>query len=370
MKKDFFSNKRRLAFGAVVGTSVLAFTTSVANAATSIPVESFSGNVAVSANGIAGGSPSSACLTAGGDMSASPIPGCGRPKVDELGSGVLRLTSAFGDQTGYLLYNSPIPAAAGLDALFYASQWGGDGADGISFFFTDGSKQLTAPGGNGGSLGYAVKYQGSSDEQQGVAHALLGVGFDVYGNFPSSDGDGIGCTNSGLGMMPNGIGIRGPGNGATGYCWIDGVDLTPLSIDLHGDTRESGAHLFRIRVDSTDVADRKVTIYVDGTEVLSAPLPQEFLDAKTVKFGWTGGTGGSVDNHEVWGATVNLVAQPDDFEYEAPTLQDDRTAINSTTTTVEVLANTGSNSGALGAIVAVLLLAGAALVIQQRRRIA
>lgn len=361
MQKEFFSKRNRITCGFVAVSSLIFLGGGVAHASTQIPVESFSGNVSVSENWIAGGAPVSACLTAGGNVDATPIPGCGRPKIDELGSGVLRLTRSDFDQTGFLLYNSPLPSADGLDAIFYASQWGGDGADGIAFFFTDGAHELTAPGGNGGSLGYAVKYAGTADEQKGVSHALLGIGFDVYGAFGTADANGGNCEEHDV-FRANSIGIRGPGNNATGYCWIAGVGLDSKGIQLHGGTREEGAHLLRVRVDGSDVADRKVTVFVDGEKVLSAPLPQEFIDAQTVKFGWTAGTGGSMDNHEIWGATISPAAQPDDFEYEVPTLEDDR--INSVT---EELPPTGSKSGAALLISVALLLAGAALVAKQNR---
>ena len=316
---------------------------------------------------VAGGTGAGACLTASKKTDATPVPGCSRPAEDELGSGVLRLTNADGDQTGYMLYNSPIPSADGLDVLFYASQWGGSGADGIAFFFTKGNTELTQPGGNGGSLGYAVKYAGSPYQQSGVDHGLLGIGFDVYGSYGYDSSDGTDCTDPHDGGIPNSVGIRGPGNGYQGYCFIDQVDLSPLGISLRGNTREEGAHLYRVRVDGSDVTDRKVTVYIDGVEVISVPLPQEFIDTQYVKFGWTAGTGGSNDFHEVWGATVVPAAQPEDFEYKPPTLQDDKDALAPTTTIAE-LPKTGGSGDALKLLAVGLIVAGAVCVIQVRRR--
>lgn len=356
--------------GACLGLTIVA--SSSVQAEVTIPVESFTGANAVSDNWIAGGFPNSACLTAGNDLARTPIPGCQRPRIDEIGSGVFRLTNADFDQSGYLLYNAPINSRDGLDAFFYASQWGGDGADGIAFFFVDGAYELNAPGGNGGSLGYASKYQHGEDiPQDGVAHGLLGVGFDVYGSYGTTNSDGADCSTPAPGGISNSIGVRGPGNGANGYCWIDGVDLSPLGISLRGDTRAEGAHLFRIRVDSAEVEERKVRIFIDDVKVLTVAVPQEFLDAETVKFGWTAGTGGSTDFHEIWGASVKVVAEPVDYVYEAPTLQDDLEAISSTTTqaTEETLVETGAQTNHQPLLGLLALSLGFALVgLSHRRR--
>lgn len=355
----------------IVGS--MAFMASGASAVVEIPVESFTGEGSVSDNWIAGGNPLSACLTSGNDSSSTPIPGCGRPRIDAIGEGVLRLTSSTFDQTGYLLYNAPIPSGDGLDAFFYASQWGGSGADGMAFFFTDGEYELTVPGGNGGSLGYAAKYASSPEAQEGVAHGLLGIGFDTYGAFHGDTSDGSGCTPATTGE-PNQIVVRGAGNGLDGYCYIDGVALTPLGISLSGETREAGAHLFRVRVDSAKVEERKVRIFVDGERVLTIALPEEFLAAETVKFGWTAGTGAETNNHEIWGASVQVIPESIDFEYEAPTLEDDLVAIASTTSTSEVtdetLAETGVSDGTPMLLGSLLVTVGALLALLrfQRRR--
>ena len=282
---------------------------------------------------------------------------------------MLRLTAPLNDQSGYLLYNSPLPSGDGLDAFFYASQWGGDGADGLAFFFTDGEYELTAPGGNGGSLGYAAKYVLASDAQEGVAHGLLGIGFDTYGAFHRSDSDGNGCTGGADGTE-NQVVVRGAGNGLDGYCYIDGVDLTPMGISLSGDSREEAAHLIRVRVDSAEVAERKVRIFIDGERVLTVDLPEEFLAAETVKFGWTAGTGGSTNYHEIWGATVRVIPESIDFEYEAPTLEDDLEAIASTTTQVteETLVETGAQTNHQPLFGLLALSLGFALVGFGRRR--
>ena len=367
MKLEKLSKK--IAVSAVLIAGGLAVNATVANAVVEIPVESFSGPNAVSENWIAGGNPSSACLTSGNDEGNTPIPGCGRPRVDEVGAGVLRLTAPLNDQSGYLLYNSPLPSGDGLDAFFYASQWGGDGADGMAFFFTDGAYELTAPGGNGGSLGYAVKYANSDDAQEGVAHGLLGIGFDTYGAFHGGDSDGNGCTG-GAGGTENQVVVRGAGNGLDGYCYIDGVDLTPMGISLSGDSREEAAHLIRVRVDSAKVAERKVRIFIDGARVLTVDLPEEFLAAETVKFGWTAGTGGSTNYHEIWGASVRVIPESIDFEYEAPTLEDDLEAISSTTTQVteETLVATGAQTNHQPLFGLLALSLGFALVGFGRRR--
>lgn len=99
----------------------------------------------------------SACLTAANTTSGN-IPTC-KPyqtgAVPTLGKqpGYLQLTDAANSAAGSVLLNRPIPAAAGISVTFDQYQYGGTGADGVGFFLVDGATNLTATGGNGGSLG-------------------------------------------------------------------------------------------------------------------------------------------------------------------------------------------------------------------------
>ncbi len=90
------------------------------------------------------------------------------------------------------------------------------GADGISFFLSDGGTAATpvAPtvGALGGSLGYSCSnVNGTYD---GVVGGYLGIGIDEFGNF-SNSGDN---TSSGVGQTPGAIAVRGAGH--TAWSWL------------------------------------------------------------------------------------------------------------------------------------------------------
>ena len=59
------------------------------------------------------------------------------------------LSPANGSSAGFALYNHALPTSGGLDITFDQAQYGGSGADGISFFLVDGTADLTAPGSGG-----------------------------------------------------------------------------------------------------------------------------------------------------------------------------------------------------------------------------
>jgi hypothetical protein len=189
----------------------------------------------------------SACLT-GAPRGATPPPGehslagCTTTPVGPVppGSatpfGYLQLTDASNDQTGAVLFDSPIPASDGLQVTFEQWQYGNNPAfppaDGISFFLTDGAEELTTPGAFGGSLGYAQKLPDDNPANPflpGVDHGYLGIGLDVLGNyFGDWEQRGNGCAQRSPagavfripGPGSNMVTVRGPGNGVTGYCWL------------------------------------------------------------------------------------------------------------------------------------------------------
>lgn len=252
--------------------------------------------------------PGQACLTAGNNILATPIPGCATPTaLDAAGSGVLRLTTnapAGPGTSGFTLYNSALPASAGLDITFTQYQWGGNGADGISLFLVDGATSLTAPGSPGGSLGYS-----SNPTSPGVTNGLIGIGLDAFGNFSDPASSGTGCAagtgpgSAGPGPSANTIAIRGPGTAMAGYCWLGASS----PVTLRDTMRAASAATVRIVFDP--VATR-VTVFLNGTQVLQVPAPAALLSATTIKFGWAASTGGSNDNHEVCCLTVNQAPAP------------------------------------------------------------
>ena len=203
-----------------------------------------------------------ACLTAGTSFtisSTNSIPACrvggtnlsyytGKTLVggatgalpDVSGSGALRLTngdtttgSNGNNQTGAIVSNFTFPTNEGLQVTWTSVTYGGNayknnhsssngynnqsGADGISFFLSDGgtSTSPVAPtvGALGGSLGYSCSnVNGTYD---GVLGGYLGIGMDEFGNF-SNGGDN---TNSGVGQTPGAIAVRGAGH--TSWYWLN-----------------------------------------------------------------------------------------------------------------------------------------------------
>ncbi len=248
-----------------------------------------------------------ACLTA---ATTAPPPGQSTLGVcsSRMGSppatatpGYLQLNDARNDRTGAMLYNRALPANGGIQITFEQYQFGGTGADGIGFFLVDGAANLTATGASGGSLGYAQK-----TGIPGVHAGYLGVGLDSFGNFSNDlEGRGTGCPtpspNSGL--VPNAVGLRGPGEGETGYCWLTGVALPAnqmlRSATATGANTASAKRIVRITV--TPGATPTVTVEIDFgagfqtilSHTLPTPLPPTF------KFGLSASTGGQTDVHLV-----------------------------------------------------------------------
>ncbi|MFI6483594.1 hypothetical protein ACIBH1_37080 [Nonomuraea sp. NPDC050663] len=195
----------------------------------------------------------SACLTGAPAVTAlgaldHPLVGCPSTSVGPVPPqggapyGYLQLTDAGNDRAGAALFDAPLPSADGLDVTFEQWQYGSttpspirpgmQHADGISFFLTDGSAGLSAPGAFGGSLGYAQKLPDNDPSRPfvpGVDNGYLGIGLDALGNyFGDWERRGDGCATgspSGTGFYipapgENMVTVRGPGNGTTGYCWL------------------------------------------------------------------------------------------------------------------------------------------------------
>ncbi|MEO3829690.1 hypothetical protein [Actinomadura sp. B10D3] len=162
-----------------------------------------------------------------------PDPAGPVPPVGAAPHGYLQLTDAHLEETGAVLFDSPVPTRDGLEVTFEQWQYGNTTptpADGISFFLTDGAGQLTTPGAFGGSLGYAQKLPDDSPDAYfvpGVTGGYLGLGLDVLGDY-YGDGEkrGNGCRRrspAGTSLQPpppgpNIVTARGPGNGVNGYC--------------------------------------------------------------------------------------------------------------------------------------------------------
>lgn len=268
------------------------------------------------------------CLTAYADALTpvatlgESLPACaGEPDPD--GEGALRLTGAAEYVSGSMLYDHAIPTADGIGVHFFLAMYGGNdfygtGADGVSFFLKDGANTSTALGEFGFGLGYA-----------GLQGALLGVGFDAFGNFSSPDyfgGYASSCDSAGTEWTPKSVVLRSGDasagdDGGTGYCYLGGVS----EIEYAGATRAAAAKEVLITVDPATDAAPMVRVYLGpvgelpSTPTLVAPAPAEYLAAESFKFGFAASTGSGTNLHEIWGLRVGEEAAVREFLALPPT---------------------------------------------------
>ncbi|MCB5167975.1 DUF11 domain-containing protein, partial [Streptomyces bambusae] len=227
-------------------------------------------------------------------------------------AGWLRLTSTAGSQAGTWKMKDSFPSALGIVAEFTYATYGGTAfegkrGDGLSFYLTDGSA-ADGVGATGGALGYACSMSGSTcTARSGVPGAYLGIGLDEFGNFSSA---GVG--NGGPGAQPNRIVVRGGGNGSTGYRYATAVSPP-------GGTVETGSRAKNrtIRV-SLLPSDKKMLLSLwsdsgPGTDLtrlltdydVTGITSQPALPA-TLKVGFSAGTGGATNNHEINDLKINI----------------------------------------------------------------
>lgn len=167
---------------------------------------------------------------------------------DASGSGALRFTNGYpygANETGAIISANPFPSSGGVQITFKTVTYRGttvdykgkggaaDGADGISFFLMDGATDLTrfvGVGAFGGSLGYSCsdlnfdptpRTAGEPRGFDGLVGGVLGIGVDEFGNYLNGTNITLGTpgaapapdnTASGLGYLPNAIGLRGAGS--------------------------------------------------------------------------------------------------------------------------------------------------------------
>lgn len=161
-----------------------------------------------------------ACLSAGVSSAVSSIPACTTSSGSGSG-GVLQLSTNGSSQVGSVFNSVSVPTSQGLDMSFESYQYDGSGADGISFALAAANPADPTPpattGPVGGSLGYSAN--SNSGTNDGLPFGYLGFGLDVYGNFESSTYGGTGCSVTSA--AAESVTVRGPGNGAAGYCILD-----------------------------------------------------------------------------------------------------------------------------------------------------
>jgi uncharacterized repeat protein (TIGR01451 family) len=292
-----------------------------ASGATNLINESFTHGAVSNPNFLVGGTVGNEsfkpCLTAGTNTAQTPIPGCpaGQPSIpsggDPDGQGALRLTSNAGNSTGFILYESALPFTAGLDVTFSFFAYNGSGADGTTFFLSDGSKPLTTPGAFGGSLGYARR--NTPTVVDGLVGGYVGVGFDEYGNFANDgEGRGQGCSNHPNNTLyPDRVTMRGPGSGQSQYCIVNSVPAGG-SIDNPRATSRTAPSVKRtvhIKVDPLSQQGAKILVQIDfgsGMQtVMDEALPPN--PPQTFKFGFAASTGGSNNIHEIQNVVIDSI---------------------------------------------------------------
>lgn len=246
----------------------------------------------------------------------------------QLVNGALRLTSNQRDQRGYVYIDIPFSSAYGIKTSFEYFSYGGDGADGITFFLFDAEVSAFSIGGFGGSLGYS-----KSENQPGLAGAYLGVGFDEFGNFGNTaEGKSGGFPGVGTSYAPNSIVIRGPGNGFTGYNFITGkrtmqAGADGIASDQQFPISSGGAGTGRV-TDPNQPGYRKVNLIlipnpagvgylitmemnytvvqgITRTYSIFESYPYPYPAPKNLKLGFSASTGGQTNFHEI----KNLLVQ-------------------------------------------------------------
>ncbi|BDI15034.1 hypothetical protein ANSO36C_08360 [Nostoc cf. commune SO-36] len=242
-------------------------------------------------------------LTARSTAAASTggIPGGGG--LDAVGSGALRLTSAATSQASFVIYNRPINATSGLSITFNINAYGGNGADGISFFLINGNANPTKAGAVGGSLGYSSSSVGS-----GLVGGYLGIGFDEFGNFSSSE-YGVG----GPGQRADSIAVRG--SEATGYKYLAGTATLTQGIDTPGNSRSNAQKKVQIDLTPAGLLSLKIDLNNDGDFLDNNETPAALKNynvvatngalPSTFKFGFSASTGSQTNIHEITGLDVN-----------------------------------------------------------------
>ena len=249
-------------------------------------------------------------LTAGGTATGI-IPALGTG--DPAGSGTLRLTSDAGGQAAFVIYNNPIASTEGIKVTFDLFAYGGNGADGVSFFLIDGTTTPTAAGGFGGSIGYAPNTQNTG--APGIAGGYLGVGLDEFGNFSNPTEGRIG----GTGPAADSVTVRG--SLATNYNFLGSAPVGGLGVDNPAGptgTRPPSRRKVQITLQPTTnqltVAfdSNNDGVFVPSETIINIPNLVTVNGAipPTFKFGFASSTGGSTNIHEIANLVVESINPP------------------------------------------------------------
>lgn len=224
----------------------------------------------------------------------------------------LRLTDSTNNVATLATLQQLFPGAGNrVEIAFDYLAYNGTGADGIAVVLSD-SAVAPAPGGYGGSLGYAPK-----DAIPGFAGGWLGIGVDEYGNFSATEGNKTG----GPGQRPDSVSIRGSGAGTSGYGYHTGTGTLTPGVDAAASATPAPGHRYRIIVDHSNGVNAWVSVERDtgtGYQTLIAPYDAKAqMNQGSVPANWmlsfTGSTGGSTNIHELDNLQICATSQ-----YSAP----------------------------------------------------
>ncbi len=272
-------------------------------------VESFKNSTA---RGVVFGGAPSAFLTAAGSSST------GGPAIDRNGDGYLRLTNATTNQKGYVYNTTTFPSTDGLKVEFEYCIYGGNGADGISFFLFDATANPFNIGGFGGSLGYA-QITTTNPVSPGVSKGYLAVGLDEFGNF-SNPNEG---RQGGTLQLPGSITLRGKGDGAalmpdnyrflvTQQTEAKGVSLVGDPIRRISDPKQPGYRkvLIELVPNPTSGYNINVRITRGGTPQVTSTIISNYYypdeAPPLLSYGFASSTGDQTNFHEIRNVSIDL----------------------------------------------------------------
>lgn len=164
-------------------------------------------------------------------------------------------------------------------------------------------------------MGYSAEHGAN---RTGLPGGLVGVGLDLYGAFSGPIFGGSNCTDSDPGgLQANSLVIRGPGDGTLGYCRLAYVTSSattdPIAWSNGTSDRTNRSRSVRIVIDPSTAPNPQVKVWVcavsarcdtSTTPTLAVNAPAQLLSEPTVRFGFSAGTGGATNNHEIWDLQV------------------------------------------------------------------
>ncbi|QWP78454.1 hypothetical protein J5226_08705 [Lysobacter sp. K5869] len=221
---------------------------------------------------------------------------------DANGSGWLRLSTALNNQQGLALYTGgSFPSSQGVTVEFDYVNWGGNGADGTTFFLYDATGTM-AGAQPGGSLGYC-----------GGNGAYLGIGLDEFGNFSGSlPGVTGGCpaNSSSPGSQQDRVVLRGPTSDSNRWLASGAV---AGGIDSPGaTTRPTSNHLMVALIPNTPQPGYTVTVSQGPTGSTPAVLLNNvnfnYTAPANLRMGYAASTGGLNNIHEIRNVLASVPA--------------------------------------------------------------